>query len=408
VRSRGGSISNDAPSVVLVEGETTNTRVWLVRGDQVIAEARTVVGARDTARDGSPHRLEAALHALIAGVRREGQELPVPCRPSVVVAAGMLTSSLGLREVEHVAAPAGVKELAARMERHTFRPITDLPVLLVPGVRSGPLRCERDAVGSTDVIRGEEIIALGLHLLGWLPAGGIVLSLGAHWKAIHVDRGGQITSSITSLGGELIDVVTCQTVLAGSLPRQWPEEVDPAWVDAGVHESQRSGLGRALFCVRLLEQRVTSSPEERLAFLLGAAIGNGMDTLLARRFFRPGTRVLVTGHPALAHAFAQQLRGTSVDAVPVSDTQVAHAVRVSMLEVLAHSAFGQTRSSRRTRTRRPTVGISATSPPEVSSTLIRAAAASANGRANRSDAGATPSEAPTRTSTSRRRRPRTS
>jgi 2-dehydro-3-deoxygalactonokinase len=335
--------TSDGPNVVLVESETTNTRVWLVRGDEVVAEARTAVGVRDTARDGSSQRFEAALGTLIAGVRREGEALPVPCRATLVMAAGMLTSSLGLREMEHVPAPAGVGELAARVERHTFSTVTDLPVLMVPGVRSGPLNCERDLVGSTDVIRGEEIIALGLHLLDWLPAGGIVLSLGSHWKAIHVDRDGRITSSVTSLGGELIDVVTSQTVLAGSLPREWPSTFDPQWIDAGVHESQRSGLGRALFCVRLLQQRVTSTADERLAFLMGAAIGNVMDTLLARRSFRPGTRVLVTGHPALAHAFAEQLRGTSVDALPVNDTQVAHAVRTGMLQVLARSTFAPAR-----------------------------------------------------------------
>jgi 2-dehydro-3-deoxygalactonokinase len=334
---------SDRDSVVLLEGETTNTSVWLVQGEQVVAEAQTAVGARDTARDGSPQRLETALRQLVTGVLAEGEALPVPCRPNVVVAAGMLTSSLGLRGIEHVPAPAGVDELAARLERHSFPSVTDLPVVLIPGVRSGPLRAQRDAVGSTDVIRGEETAAIGLHLLGWLPAGGIVLSLGSHWKAIHVDRDGRIVSSVTSLGGELLDVVTSQTVLAGSLPRQWPTTFDDAWVDEGVHEAQRSGYARALFCVRLLEQRVTSTPEERLAYLIGVAIGSVMDTLLARRSFRAGTRVLVTGPPALAHAFAAQLQGTSVDAVPVSATQVAHAVRTGMRQILARSAFAPSR-----------------------------------------------------------------
>jgi len=329
--------------VVLLEGETTNTSVWLVRGGEVVAEAQTTVGARDTARDGSPQRLETALRRLVDGVIEEGAALPVPCRPSVVVAAGMLTSSLGLRGVAHVPAPAGVEELAARLERHAFPSVTDLPVVLVPGVRSGPVKAERDAVGQTDVIRGEETAALGLHLLGWLPVGGIVLSLGSHWKAIHVDRAGKIVSSVTSLGGELLDVVTSQTVLAGSLPRQWPASFDLAWVDEGVHEAQRSGFARALFCVRLLEQRVTSTPDERLAYLVGVAIGSVMDTLLARRSFRAGTRVLVTGSPGLAHAFAAQLRGTSVDAVPVNATQVANAVRTGMQRVLALSAFAPSR-----------------------------------------------------------------
>ncbi len=330
-------MTSDTPNVVLVDGGTTNTRVWLVRGDQVLADARTTVGARDTARDGSPQRLHAALNTLIAGVRREGEALPVPCRATAVVAAGMLTSSLGLRQLDHVPAPAGADELAARVERYSFPSVTDLPVMLVPGVRSGPLQCERDEVGSTDVIRGEESIAIGLHQLGWMPNGGIVFSLGSHWKAIHVDREGRITSSITSLTGELLDVIASQTVLAGSLPRQWPEHLDPGWVDAGVREAHRSGLGRALFCVRLLEQRVASTPDQRQAFLVGTAIGNAMDTLLARRSFRPGTRVLVVGHTGLANAFAEQLRGTSVDALPVSETQVSHAVRTALLQVLARS-----------------------------------------------------------------------
>jgi 2-dehydro-3-deoxygalactonokinase len=261
----------------------------------------------------------------------------------VVVAAGMLTSSLGLRGVAHVPAPAGVEELAARDEGNPRPSTTTLPVVLIPGVRSGPLPAERDAVGATDVIRGEETAALGLHQLGWLPAGGIVLSLGSHWKAIHVDRQGRIVSSVTSLGGELLDVVTTQTVLAGSLPRQWPSTFDTAWVDEGVHEAQRSGYARALFCVRLLEQRVPSTPDERLAYLIGVAIGSVMDTLLARRSVRAGTRVLVTGPPALAHAFAGQLQGTSVDAVPVGATQLAHAVRTGMREILARSAFAPSR-----------------------------------------------------------------
>jgi 2-keto-3-deoxy-galactonokinase len=55
----------NSDSVVLLEGETTNTSVWLVQGEQVVAEAQTTVGARDTARDGSPQRLETALRQLV-------------------------------------------------------------------------------------------------------------------------------------------------------------------------------------------------------------------------------------------------------------------------------------------------------------------------------------------------------
>ena len=47
-------------------------------------------------------------------------------------------------------------------------------------------------------------------------------------------------------------------------------------------EQRRSGLSRALFCVRQLEQRTESLPEHRLAFLIGALVAADMDALMAR------------------------------------------------------------------------------------------------------------------------------
>ena len=40
--------------VVCVDMGTTNTRVWLVHGHEVVARAQSNVGVRDTARDGTP------------------------------------------------------------------------------------------------------------------------------------------------------------------------------------------------------------------------------------------------------------------------------------------------------------------------------------------------------------------
>ena len=72
--------ASERDSVVLLEGETTNTSVWLVQGEQVVAEAQTAVGARDTARDGSPQRLETALRQLVTRRprRRRGAAGAVP------------------------------------------------------------------------------------------------------------------------------------------------------------------------------------------------------------------------------------------------------------------------------------------------------------------------------------------
>ena len=43
----------DSFCAVCVDMGTTNTRVWLVSGNEVLGRASASVGARDTARDGS-------------------------------------------------------------------------------------------------------------------------------------------------------------------------------------------------------------------------------------------------------------------------------------------------------------------------------------------------------------------
>ncbi|HZF40577.1 MAG TPA: 2-dehydro-3-deoxygalactonokinase, partial [Blastocatellia bacterium] len=97
--------------LICVDAGTTNTRVWLTAGDRVIARARAGVGVRDTARDGSSERLRDALRELINkvrdDVRDQGFAQSSECAPECVIAAGMITSPLGLAEVPHVSTPAG-------------------------------------------------------------------------------------------------------------------------------------------------------------------------------------------------------------------------------------------------------------------------------------------------------------
>ncbi|MGH9937333.1 MAG: 2-dehydro-3-deoxygalactonokinase, partial [Blastocatellia bacterium] len=144
--------------LICVDAGTTNTRVWLTVGDQVVARAQTGVGIRDTARDGSSERLRGALRELINQVRGAARNQGCARSPECVIAAGMITSPLGLVEVPHVTAPAGLNDLAAATRQYDFPEVTDLPVLLIPGVRSGPRRCDQETVGTTDVMRGEETL----------------------------------------------------------------------------------------------------------------------------------------------------------------------------------------------------------------------------------------------------------
>ncbi|MEK7830653.1 MAG: 2-dehydro-3-deoxygalactonokinase, partial [Acidobacteriota bacterium] len=285
---------------VYVDTGTTNSRVWLARGDEILAKAEAQVGVRDTAKDGSSLRLRSALRELIEEVRAKAEASPV-----CVAAAGMITSSLGLAEVPHLPAPAGIAELAAATRVHQFPEVADLPVLLVPGVKSGQMPCELTTVGEADLMRGEETLCAGLVMLGLAKTPATVLNLGSHWKAIRLDADGRIAASVTSLAGELVFAAQTQTILASAVHHERPAIVNIDWLEAGMREQRSAGLSRALFCVRLLEQSKQGSAEDRLSFLIGAFIAADLDGLSARGVLSDS--VVIVGSGGLAEAWRHAL-----------------------------------------------------------------------------------------------------
>ncbi len=325
----------DDTCVLYIDGGTTRTRAWAAVGERVVAAERVAVGARDTAREGSTRRLSEAVHNLVRkiGDQCSAQEQPAP---SLGVAAGMVTAAEGLVEVPHVEAPAGAAELAQGAMRRQLPEVGPLPIVFVPGVRSGPADADREAIASGDVMRGEEVLGLGLVARGHLAGGGLLLSLGSHWKAVHVDAAGRIAHSVSTLGGEMLLATRSHTILASSVPRGWPPALPADWVEAGVRRGRSDGLPRALYCVRLLDQRTPSSPEDRLAFLIGAMIAANEDALLPEKGL-PSSRVALVGAPALVEAWAGIVVGRGLDPVAVDEAEREASFRAGCRTVLAHT-----------------------------------------------------------------------
>jgi 2-dehydro-3-deoxygalactonokinase len=293
---------------IYIDTGTTNSRVWLMRGDEILARANALIGVRDSAKDGSTERLRMALRDLIATVRAEAS--PVDAKPVCVIAAGMITSSLGLADVPHISAPAGIAELAAATRVYHFPEVTDLPILLVPGIYSGQKPCDLTTVGDADLMRGEETMCAGLLLLGTVPPPATVLNLGSHWKAIRLDEDRRIAASITSLSGEMIHTTQTQTILASAVSQARPERIDLHWLAAGIKRQRQSGLARALFGVRLLEQSGQGTSDERLAFLIGAFIAADLDALQSARALSDA--VFLTGGGALSEAWQWALTQANI------------------------------------------------------------------------------------------------
>jgi 2-dehydro-3-deoxygalactonokinase len=307
VRPKSNSSIDDRNCAIYVDLGTTNTRVWLMRGKRIVAKGSVAVGVRDTAREGSPAGLRAGLRELIATVRRDSGS----AAPLCVAAAGMITSSLGLAELDHVPAPVGLHDLAAAARWFQFPDVTDLPFLFIPGVRCGSRISGKRQPTYRDLIRGEETLCLGLLVLGMLEPPGLVLSLGSHWKAIQISRAGAIERSVTTLSGELIHAAQTQTILATAVPQDRPVQIETSWLRAGLNEQRRSGLPRALFRVRLLEAAEQGTVADRLSFLIGAFIGADQKALAGRKMLS-GRQIVIVGHQPLAEAWRSVLAAAGI------------------------------------------------------------------------------------------------
>ena len=301
---------------ILIDGGTTNTRAWAVSGRELLAQARVAVGARDSARDGSNVRLVEAVRDLVTQVSAGARARLPHWQPECVMAAGMITSPLGLANVPHRLAAVGVDDLARHALRLSLPQVTPLPILLVPGVRCGSIQPDPTSIAQVDVMRGEEALCIGLLETGVVQPPAIVVSLGSHWKLCEIDSAGCIAGSTTTLSGELLHVLRTATVLAASVDAEMPVRLDLDAVRLGAQQRQQEGLPRALFCTRLLERVSSNSPHARLSFLVGTIVGETLAHWRDRLF---GHTVALVGTPALCEAWIDSLGDIGVRAFAVSE-----------------------------------------------------------------------------------------
>ena len=279
------------PVYLAIDGGTSNTRVRAVSGGQVMAQASRPVGVRDTAITGSTAKLVEALRSALGQVRHELGPATETVR--CVVASGMITSNMGLVEIPHVPAPAGVDELARAARTLTFDELDGLTVHFVPGVKTVPPEPTLQTVHRIDMMRGEEVETVGIMQAESLGGPLCLLLPGSHTKIVCVDEAGRITRSATTLAGELIQAISQHTILASSLPDAPPEALDPEWAGQGAEFATRHGFSRGLFVVRLLEHFVPSDPDQRAAFLTGLVLR--LDIEAAERSGLLGEGTIVVG-----------------------------------------------------------------------------------------------------------------
>ncbi|MCM4151922.1 2-keto-3-deoxy-galactonokinase [Arenibacter sp. N53] len=241
---------------------TSNFRLRLVdsRSLKVLSEMRTDLGIKKCYQlfTGQSKRDRQAFFGdyLLAQLERldlDGAE------NYHLMASGMLSSSIGMQELEYCQLPLAFsgEDLMGKWLSINDR----LDLLLVSGART-----------DNDVMRGEEIQAIGLS--DYLPKKekGVLLLPGTHSKHIHFD-GGRFMDFTTYMTGELFELIGKSSILSASV-----EEVgwSPSFKDVfmkGVKKGAANQEMASLFSIRANSLIHKTSAKENYYYLSGLLIG---------------------------------------------------------------------------------------------------------------------------------------
>ncbi|MBQ1366738.1 MAG: 2-dehydro-3-deoxygalactonokinase [Firmicutes bacterium] len=282
--------------LLTIDGGTTNTRYTLWdQTYEIIGTYRQDTGVRVSAVTGST---EAYRQNIAEGLQQILTQNQIPAGEiGAIYASGMITSSLGLQELPHVPAPAGIEELAAAVRTINDPKIFPGRIHLIPGVKnnvSGKTSDSPDGFGM-DMMRGEEteVIALLAKLsnndfagqdTGSMPSPSRLIILpGSHNKFIWVSPKGKIEQCRTTLSGELIDALSHHTILADAVEHTFaPSHFESKYLLAGAEAADTKGLTAALFETRIYRMFDGLSAPQAGTFLLGAVLEEDLKACLGR------------------------------------------------------------------------------------------------------------------------------
>ncbi len=316
-----------------IDSGTTHSRIWLMHNRQVLKRVRIAVGVRNTAIDRNNQALSQGISQAIREIRASSSSNQ---DPQLVVAAGMITSNLGLWEVKHAASPVGVEGLSHKMEMHHLPTLEDLPIYLIPGVRSGPKEVSFQSANEVDIIRGEETEVFG-YLAEHKEQGPLLyIHLGSHTKFIPVDSINRICGGLSTLGGELHSAIQNETILKDSLPSGFQYDLDETALRSGWTASRELGLNRALYLVRILHLNSNYSKHQLASFVLGTLLGEDfrcLELLLVKT--RPRL-IVVSGLPHLHTAWSLGLSPLHLPYRLLSEEETEGAFLRGVLEIVSH------------------------------------------------------------------------
>lgn len=316
----------------IIDCGTTNSRLQIVdEKGVVLGRAVAKIGVKDTATSGSKRALREGLEELYrialdsAGHGPENVEF--------VISSGMITSELGILELPHIPAPAGLPDLARSLTKVEGESRLDFEpdLYLVRGVKNKPNPPPGSpiaAVRTLDFMRGEETQIMGFLDLYGRGEPTTIVNLSSHTKYISVDESGKIRGSVTTLSGQVYESILKETFIGKSVSPPanrdgGSERIPNAEGDSGVPAAEleaamdlaaelveASGLLRSLMAPRFMDTLMTTDWRIRRRFVESCLAADDLSAmnLFPEYGFPVGARIVLVGLPERCGIFERLLR----------------------------------------------------------------------------------------------------
>ena len=260
--------------IVTIDCGTTNSRLYVVdENGIVISNVSRKIGIRDVAVHCNNQVLRYGLREMFdRALRKAGISIEeIHC----ILASGVITSELGLVELPHLWAPCTLDTLAVNItcvkDLNVFP--QSIPVYFVRGIKNfyDPSKVSIQDIRTLDLMRGEETQVAGLLNNKEIKLPTIVIILSSHTKLIPIDEEMRILGSITTLSGQLYEVVSKGTLIKKSIKKENnfnnTNYFNPDVFNIAYNEVIKSGFLRGLMCVRLLDILVHANWFDRKLFI---------------------------------------------------------------------------------------------------------------------------------------------
>ena len=295
---------------VTIDGGTTNTRINLF-DNKVLDTIKIDMGARLGLQDkqGFFYGIKEAVKTILSRNNLTENDI------KTIISSGMITSEGGLKTVNHIPAPAGLKELNQAIVKTQIPEITSIPFAFVPGVR-----LFGENFGTTDVMRGEETEIFGINKLMNIKGSGTYILPGSHSKLIFTDKNEKITDFFTAMTGEMIASLSQNTILASSVDLKNARLNDMLY--EGYAYTKENGINKSLFKVRILSNFMSGTKDDAYSFFLGAVLKDEVEQVIKSK----ADKVYIAGRAQIKEAEALLLKRFSdkeVISVPDEISSVA-------------------------------------------------------------------------------------